>query len=82
MKPVQLSIGSWAYCFGPYQSNPVPFDTVIEKLGQLGFDPRPKRFLRAIVALHKATRRKNNRASRGSAFERSHGAWQPVPASR
>jgi len=38
VKPVQLSIGSWAYCFGPYQANPVPFDTVIEKLGRLGFD--------------------------------------------
>jgi len=38
MKNVRLSIGSWAYCFGPYQANPVPFDSVIEKLGQLGFD--------------------------------------------
>jgi sugar phosphate isomerase/epimerase len=38
MKPIQLSIGSWAYCFGPYKDNPVPFDTVIEKLGRLGFD--------------------------------------------
>ena len=38
LKPVRLSIGSWAYCFGPYQANPVPFDTVIEKLGSLGFD--------------------------------------------
>lgn len=38
MKNVRLSIGSWAYCFGPYQANPVPFDTVIEKLGKLGFD--------------------------------------------
>jgi sugar phosphate isomerase/epimerase len=38
VKPVQLSIGSWAYCFGPYQANPVPFDTIIEKLGRLGFD--------------------------------------------
>ncbi len=38
MRPVRLSIGSWAYCFGPYQSNPVPFDTVIEKLSALGFD--------------------------------------------
>jgi len=38
MKPIRLSIGSWAYCFGPYQNNPVPFDTVIEKLGHLGFD--------------------------------------------
>jgi sugar phosphate isomerase/epimerase len=38
MAPIQLSIGSWAYCFGPYQQNPVPFDAVIEKLGNLGFD--------------------------------------------
>lgn len=38
MSAVRLSIGSWAYCFGPYQANPVPFDTVIEKLGELGFD--------------------------------------------
>jgi sugar phosphate isomerase/epimerase len=38
MNSVQLSIGSWAYCFGPYKENPVPFDTVIEKLGSLGFD--------------------------------------------
>jgi sugar phosphate isomerase/epimerase len=36
--PVRLSIGSWAYCFGPYQQNPVPFDTVIRKLVELGFD--------------------------------------------
>lgn len=38
MDGVRLSIGSWAYCFGPYQESPVPFDTVIEKLGELGFD--------------------------------------------
>jgi sugar phosphate isomerase/epimerase len=38
MPQVRLSIGSWAYCFGPYKDNPVPFDTVIAKLGQLGFD--------------------------------------------
>src|SRR5438552_18968517 len=33
-----LSIGTWAYAFGPYQSNPVPFDTVVEKLGELKYD--------------------------------------------
>lgn len=38
MKPIRFSIGSWAYCFGPYKDNPVPFDVVIEKLGKLGFD--------------------------------------------
>jgi sugar phosphate isomerase/epimerase len=38
MRPVRLSIGSWAYCFGPYTDNPVPFDKVVEKLGQLEFD--------------------------------------------
>lgn len=38
MKRVRLSIGSWAYCFGPYKDNPVSFDSVIEKLGKLGFD--------------------------------------------
>ena len=35
---LRLSIGSWAYCFGPYQARPVPFDSVIEQLGKLGFD--------------------------------------------
>ena len=34
MKRVRLSIGSWAYCFGPYKDNPVPFDTVIDKLSE------------------------------------------------
>lgn len=38
MGAYQISIGSWAYCFGPYQSHPVPFDTVIQKLGDLRFD--------------------------------------------
>ncbi len=38
MKPVRLSIGSWAYCFGPYQDHPVPFDMVVAKLGELEFD--------------------------------------------
>ncbi len=33
-----LSIGTWAYAFGPYQSNPVPFETVVRKLGELKYD--------------------------------------------
>ena len=38
MGKIRLSIGSWAYCFGPYKDHPVPFDTVIEKLAALRFD--------------------------------------------
>ena len=34
----KLSIGSWAYTIGPYQNNPVPFEVVVPKLKQLGFD--------------------------------------------
>lgn len=34
----KLSIGTWAYAFGPYQDNPVPFDTVVRRLGDLGYD--------------------------------------------
>ncbi len=34
----KLSIGSWAYTFGPYQDNPIPFDTVVRQLGELDFD--------------------------------------------
>lgn len=34
----RTSIGTWAYNVGPYGSNPVPFDTVLAKLQELGFD--------------------------------------------
>ena len=34
----RTSIGSWAYNVGPYGANPIPFDTVLEKLGELKFD--------------------------------------------
>ena len=34
----KISIGSWAYAIGPYQKNPVPWDQVITKLKELGFD--------------------------------------------
>src|SRR5262249_5774785 len=34
----KLSIGSWAYCFGPYKDNPVDFHTVVHKLSDLGLD--------------------------------------------
>jgi len=34
----RISIGSWAYAIGPYQSNPVPWEQVTEKLSELNFD--------------------------------------------
>ena len=34
----KISIGTWAYTFGPYQDNPVPFDTVVRRVAQLGLD--------------------------------------------
>ncbi|MGI9434133.1 MAG: sugar phosphate isomerase/epimerase family protein [Geminicoccaceae bacterium] len=34
----RTSIGTWAYNIGPYEKNPVPFDTVGEKIAELGFD--------------------------------------------
>lgn len=34
----KISIGSWAYSIGPYAKNPVPFETVVAKLKELGFD--------------------------------------------
>jgi sugar phosphate isomerase/epimerase len=36
--PVKLSIGSWAYTFGPYQDNPILLPTVCQRLHELGFD--------------------------------------------
>lgn len=34
----RISIGSWAYTVGPYKDHPVPWDTVTDKLAELGFD--------------------------------------------
>ncbi|MDP2895128.1 MAG: sugar phosphate isomerase/epimerase family protein [bacterium] len=34
----KIAIGSWAYVFGPYSSNPVPLDKVVMRLSELGFD--------------------------------------------
>jgi len=34
----RISIGTWAFTIGPYASHPVPFDTVCDRLKQLGFD--------------------------------------------
>lgn len=34
----KISIGSWAYTIGPYAKNPIDFDTVCDRLKELGFD--------------------------------------------
>jgi sugar phosphate isomerase/epimerase len=34
----KLSIGTWAYAFGPYSKNPIPFDTVVREVSRLGYD--------------------------------------------
>lgn len=34
----RISIGTWAYTIGPYQSKPVPFDEVVTRLAEYGFD--------------------------------------------
>lgn len=34
----RTSIGSWAYTIGPYADDPVPFETVLDRLAALGFD--------------------------------------------
>jgi sugar phosphate isomerase/epimerase len=34
----KISIGSWAYTIGPYASNPVPWEEVIKKVKEIGFD--------------------------------------------
>lgn len=34
----KISIGSWAYSIGPYAEHPVPWDEVIGKLAEYGFD--------------------------------------------
>jgi len=34
----KISIGSWAYTIGPYADNPVPWEEVIQKVKDLGFD--------------------------------------------
>jgi len=34
----KISIGSWAYVFGPYWDNPIPFEKVAQRVSELHFD--------------------------------------------
>ncbi len=35
---MKVSLGSWAFVFGPYTNNPVPFREVVERLAKAGYD--------------------------------------------
>lgn len=35
---MKISLGSWAFSFGPYAGNPVPLDQIVERLAQAGYD--------------------------------------------
>jgi sugar phosphate isomerase/epimerase len=35
---VKISLGSWAFSFGPYTDNPVPFDKTARRLAEAGYD--------------------------------------------
>ena len=34
----RISIGTWAYVMGPYEDNPVPWQTILENLDEMDFD--------------------------------------------
>ena len=34
----KVSVGSWAYCFGPYEKNPIPLKEVLEGVAKMGYD--------------------------------------------
>jgi sugar phosphate isomerase/epimerase len=35
---MKISLGSWAFSFGPYASNPIPFDRTVKRLSEAGYD--------------------------------------------
>jgi sugar phosphate isomerase/epimerase len=35
---VKISLGSWAFSFGPYAGNPVPLEKIVERLAFAGYD--------------------------------------------
>ncbi|MEX2264419.1 MAG: sugar phosphate isomerase/epimerase family protein [Bryobacteraceae bacterium] len=35
---MKISLGSWAFSFGPYADNPIPFDATVKRLSQAGYD--------------------------------------------
>jgi sugar phosphate isomerase/epimerase len=35
---MKISLGSWAFSFGPYAENPIPFDQTVKRLSDAGYD--------------------------------------------
>lgn len=35
---MKISLGSWAFSFGPYATDPIPFDRTVERLAGAGYD--------------------------------------------
>ena len=35
---MKISLGSWAFSFGPYTNDPVPFDRTVKRLAEAGYD--------------------------------------------
>jgi sugar phosphate isomerase/epimerase len=35
---MKISLGSWAFSFGPFADNPVPFDRTVKRLSEAGYD--------------------------------------------
>ncbi len=35
---MKISVGSWAFSFGPYADHPIPFETTVQRLSSAGYD--------------------------------------------
>jgi sugar phosphate isomerase/epimerase len=35
---MKISLGSWAFSFGPFAANPIPFDKTVKRLSEAGYD--------------------------------------------
>ena len=35
---MKISLGSWAFSFGPFADNPIPFEKTVKRLSSAGYD--------------------------------------------
>ena len=35
---MKVSLGSWAFSFGPFADNPIPFEKTVKRLSEAGYD--------------------------------------------